>query len=124
MNNKNINYEQNMKTLIPLTLAALALAAITLNVSAGEALLSPRASDLQIRNVPGVDKSPNTVTLNRNIIASPRTIDNQIKVVKSTGNNPDTLVCRRQMLASPKAIGECASHPGVAMACCSVAMTK
>jgi small ligand-binding sensory domain FIST len=113
-----------MKTLIPLTIASLALAAMTINISAAEVLHSPRASDLQIRTVPGVDKSPNTVTLNRNVIASPRTIDNQIKTVKGTSNDADTLACSRQMLASPKAIGECASHPGAAMTCCTVAMAK
>jgi hypothetical protein len=124
MKNKNINYEQNMKTLIPLTIASLALAVMTLNVSAGEALLSPRAKDNQIKTIAGTDNSPNTVTQNRNVIASPRTLDNQIKTVKGTSNDANTLACSHQMVASPKAIGECASHPGAPMACCSVAMAR
>ena len=114
----------NMKTLIPLTLASLALAVMTFNVSAGEAFLSPRGKDLQIKTVAGTDNSPNTVTQNRNVIASPRTIDNQIKTVKGLSNDANTLACSRQMVASPKAIGECAGHPGAAMTCCSIATSK
>ena len=113
-----------MKTLIPLTLASLALAVMTLNVSAAEVQLSPRGKDLQIKTVAGTDTSPNTVTQNRNVTASPRTIDNQIKTVKGTSNDADTLACSRHMLASPKAIGECASRVGTTMSCCSVAITK
>ena len=113
-----------MKTLIPLTLASLALAVMTLNVSAGEALLSPRARDLQIKTIAGTDNTPNTVTQNRNLPVPPRTLDQQIKTVPGTNGGPDTLACPRRMLASPKAIGECASHPGAAMACCMVAMSK
>src|ERR1022692_4628205 len=112
-----------MKTLIPLTIASLALAVMTLNVS-GEALLSPRAKDNQIKIVKGTDSSPNTVTQNRNVTASPRTLDNQIKTVAGTSNDANAMACSRQMVASPKAIGECASHPGAAMSCCSVAITK
>jgi hypothetical protein len=114
----------NMKTLIPLTIASLALAVMSINVSAGEALLSPRAKDNQIKTVARTDLSPNTVTQNQNVIASPRTLDNQIKTVKGTSNDANTMACSRQMVASPKAIGECASHPGAAMSCCSVAITK
>lgn len=111
-----------MKTLKPLTLASLALALVTLNVIAGEALLSPRARDNQIRVVAATDNSPNTATLNRDVVASPRTIDNQIKTVAGASNGPDTLTCSRKMLASPKAVGECTSHPGsCASACCMVA---
>ena len=113
-----------MKTLIPLTIASLALAVMSINVSAGEALLSPRAKDNQIKTVAGADLSPNTVTQNQNVIASPRTLDNQIKTVKGTSNDANTMACSRQMVASPKAIGECASHPGAAMTCCIVATVK
>jgi hypothetical protein len=97
---------------------------MTINASAGEALLSPRAKDLQIKTVAGMDTSANAVTQNRNVIASPRTIDNQIKTVKGLSNDANTLACSRQMVASPKAIGECASHPGAAMTCCIVATVK
>lgn len=111
-----------MKTMKPLTLASLALAVVTLNVFAGEALLSPRAKDNQIKTVAGSDNSPNTVTQNRNVAASPRTLDNQIKTVAGTDTSTDTLTCKRKMVASPKAIGECVSHPGpCASACCKVA---
>ena len=113
-----------MKTLIPLTLASLVLATVTLNLSAGDALLSPRARDNQIRTVAATDNSPNTVTQNRNVIASPRTLDNQIKTVAGASAGADTLVCSRNMVASPRAIGECASHPGAPMPCCVVATVK
>ena len=71
-----------MKTLIPLTIASLVLAVTSLNVS-GEALLSPRAKDNQIKTTSVVDNSANTVTQNKSAVASPRTLDNQIKVAKS-----------------------------------------
>ena len=108
----------------PLTLASLALAVVTLNVFAGEALLSPRAKDNQIKTVAGSDNSPNTVTQNRNATVAPRTLDNQIKTVAGTGNDAAAMDCSRKMAGSPKAIGECASHPGARMSCCAVATTK
>ena len=110
-----------MKTLIPLTLASLVLATATLNLTAGDALLSPRARDNQIRIVTGTDASPNTVTQNPNVTASPRALDNQIKTVAGTSTGADTLVCKRKMVASPKALGECVSHPGPCASCCKVA---
>ena len=110
-----------MKTLLPLTVASLVLAAAALNVS-GEALLSPRAWDNQIRHVATTDNGQNTVAQNRNVIAAPRTVDNQIKTVAGTSEGPDTLTCSRKMVASPRAIGECTSHPGpCAASCCMVA---
>lgn len=108
-----------MKTLIPLTLASLALAIMTLNISASEVLLSPRAKDLQIKTVAGTDNSPNTVTQNRNVTASPRTLDNQIKTVKGTDNSPST-VAKSCAIGSPKQL-EQAGKTGAA--CCVVAAT-
>ncbi len=113
-----------MKTLKPLTLASLALAVVTLNVFAGEALLSPRTRDNQTRIVAATDNSPNTVTKNRNAAVAPRTLDNQIKTVAGTGNDAAAMDCSRKMVGSPKAIGECASHPGAPMSCCAVATAK
>lgn len=112
-----------MKTLIPLTVASLALALTALNLSAGDALLSPRAKENQIKHVSGRDTSPNTLTANRNVTASPRALDNQIKTVAGTDKGPDTLTCNRKMLASPKAVGECVSHPSLCAGagCCNVA---
>ena len=113
-----------MKTLIPLTFASLALVAFTLNVSANDALLSPRAAGNQIRTVAGTDTSPNTVTQSVNITVSPRSLDNQIHTAKGVSNDANALVCSQRMLASPKAVGECASHPGATMSCCGVVSTK
>lgn len=82
-----------MKTLIPLTFATFATIALTfatLNVS-GEALLSPRAQDNQIKTVAVSDKSPNTVTQNQNVIASPRVLATQTKIAKGTDTSPSTI---------------------------------
>lgn len=120
-----------MKTLIPLTFASLVLAFATLNVS-GEALLSPRAKDNQIKIVSGMDKSPNTVTQNQNVIASPRSLDNQTKVVKGTVNSPNT-IAGNCATGSPKQLeqagkftsGDCCKVTSIACstpkACCGVA---
>ena len=112
-----------MKALIPLTVASLALTLTTLNLSAGEGLLSPRGRDNQIRTVATTDTLANTVRQTAGITASPRALDNQIKTVAGTDKGPDTLVCNRKMLASPKAVGECVSHPSVCAGagCCNVA---
>jgi len=101
-----------------------ALFAMTISLSASEPLLSPRVKDNQIKIAASVDNSPNTVTQNKNTIAAPRVADNQIKTVAVTSSGTDTLVCSRRMMASPKAIGECASHSGGPMSCCSVASAK
>ena len=113
-----------MKTLIPLTVATLALSVMTSNLFAGDTLLSPRARATQITTVAGTDNSPNTVTQNRNVTVSPRSLANQSKSVIGTGNDADTLKCSRMMTASPKVIGECASHPSAPMPCCAVAKAK
>ena len=78
-----------MKTLIPLTIASLVLAVTSLNVS-GEALLSPRAKDNQIKTVSAETSGPST-TFNRNVSASPRTLDNQTKIAKGGNTSPNTI---------------------------------
>ena len=120
-----------MKTLIPLTILA-ALIAFTLNTSARDVLLSPRAIDSQSKVVKGTDNSPNTVTRNQNVTASPRTLDSQTKVVKGTDSSPNTIAggCA---LGSPRQLeqagkfssGDCCKVTSVACStpksCCAVA---
>jgi hypothetical protein len=101
-----------------------ALFAMTLNLSAGEGLLSPRGKDNQIKATTVADTSANMVTQKKNAVASPRGLDNQIKTVAATAQAADSMNCSRKMLASPRATGECASHPGAPMSCCSVATAK
>ena len=99
-----------MKTLIPLAIATLALALTSLNISAGEALLSPRAKENQIKHVAGTDTSPNTVTANRNVTASPRALDNQIKTVAGTLSGPDTLTRSEERRVGKECIPPCRSR--------------
>ncbi len=109
-----------MKTLnLLLTLGAAAFAAITINATASNALLSPRAAGNQIQQV---SSAANTVNpANTGITVSPRAAGNQIATVASVSNevNPATQ-CSRNMTASPKAIQACAANPAN-MPCCAVA---
>jgi hypothetical protein len=112
-----------MKTrnlLITLSVAALA----TINVMAADAVLSPRASEQQIKIVPVTNTDPN-LAASRPFAVSPRALDNQVKTVagKSDAVTP-SLNCVRNMSGTPKAISACADHPGAPMPCCSVAATK
>ena len=68
-----------MKTLNLLTLTGTVLAAIALNVSASDALLSPRAKDSQAKTVPAVATDPNLATANRDLAVSPRLLGQQTR---------------------------------------------
>ena len=110
-----------MKTRILLTtIAAAAFAAITINVSAGEALLTPRAAGNQIKTVPGVTTAalaPATQTL------SPRAQGNQVKTVASTASEvTPAMACVSNMKGSPKTIQACAEHPATMLGCNPVAV--
>lgn len=121
-----------MKSPILLTFASLVLAAATLNLSAGETLLSPRAQGNQIKTVSGTDNSPNTVTQNQTVTASPRTLDKQSKATKGMDSSPNTIAggCA---LGSPKQLeqagkftsGDCCKVASIACttpkSCCAVA---
>jgi hypothetical protein len=112
-----------MKTLIPLTFAAVALTAFSLNVSASDALLTPRAKDTQTKIVAGANNDANLVA-NRNTSVTPRLLDTQTKKAAGTSQeetNP-SLMCARHMTGTPKQISECADHPGAAMPCCVASM--
>ena len=111
-----------MKTQILLTtIGAVALAAITLNVNASDALLSPRAAANQIKTVPGttmVQAAPVT-----GIALSPRATVNQTITVAGVANDVNPTIACRNMTASPKAIQACAANPTAAMPCCAKRIT-
>ena len=96
-----------MKTRNLILLGAAAFAAITINATANDALLSPRAAGNQIKQVAGPANDVNTVAVNTATI-SPRAASNQIKTVSGVANdvNP-ALACARNMTASPKAVQAC-----------------
>jgi hypothetical protein len=106
-------------------LGATALAAITFNLNAADALLSPRAAEQQITHVSGTNNDPN-LAANRNFAVSPRVLDNRIKKVAGFANdfNPSAACVRNMTGSSPKAISACADHPGAPMPCCAVATAK
>jgi hypothetical protein len=100
-----------------ITIGAAVLAAITLNVNASDALLSPRAAANQIKTVPGttvVQAAPAT-----GIALSPRTAANQTFTVAGVANDVNPTIACRNMTASPKAIQACAANPTAAMPCCA-----
>ncbi|MEI9961180.1 MAG: hypothetical protein WDM76_08675 [Limisphaerales bacterium] len=89
-----------MKTRILLTiLGAAALAAITTNVNAGSALLSPRASSIEIKHVSGVANDPNLVSLNTGRFVSPRASSIEIKRVSGVAS---VAAAKCPVLGSPK----------------------
>jgi hypothetical protein len=90
-----------------LILGAAAFAAITINATASNALLSPRAAGNQIQQVSGTANDVNTVAANT-ATASPRAAGNQIKTVASTSNDVNSgLACAKNMTTSPKAVQAC-----------------
>ena len=106
------------------TLGATALAAITINLNAADALLSPRAAANQIKHVSGTNNDVNLVNTT-GVAISPRALASQVKTVTGTNNelNPAAL-CSHYMTGSPKAIQACAANPLAPMPCCAVAATK
>jgi len=108
-----------------ITLGAVAFAAITINATASNALLSPRAAGSQIQQVSGTASHVNTIAVNTTTV-SPRAAGNQIKTVAGLSNevNPATTCAMNMTGSSPKAIQACAANPSAPMPCCAVAATK
>jgi hypothetical protein len=101
-----------MKTRILLTsLCVAALAAITINVCAGNALFSPRAAGNQIKAGSAAAADRNLVTDSRSAAVSPRALGNQTTTVAGVVNdvNP-ALVCAKTMSGTPKMIQACAAQ--------------
>ena len=93
-----------------LALGAAAFAAITINATASDALLSPRATGSQIQHVSGTANDLNLVNAT-GITASPRAAGNQIVTVAGQSNevNP-AIACAKNMNGTPRAVTECVSH--------------
>ena len=93
-----------------ITLGAAVFAAITINATASDTLLSPRAAGSQIKQVSGTANDVNTVAVNSTYL-SPRAAGNQFKTVPGVANdvNP-AIACAKNMNGSPKAVAECVSH--------------
>ena len=93
-----------------ITLGAAAFAAITINATASNALLSPRAAGSQIQQVSGTTVAANLVTPSTAAI-SPRVAGNQIATVAGTSSDVNSAVaCAKSMKGTPKAVAECTSH--------------
>jgi hypothetical protein len=94
-----------------LTLAAAAFAAITINATAGNTYLSPRAAGNRIKTVAGLNHDVNLVDTTGIVLVSPRTTGNQIATVAGTsGDVNSAAACARSMKGTPKAVAECTSH--------------
>ncbi len=95
-----------------ITTGVATLTAITINASAYDIALSPRAAANQIKHVPGttvVQAAPAT-----GIALSPRAAANQTTTVAIVANdvNP-SLACRNTMTGSPKAVQACSDNPAM-----------
>jgi hypothetical protein len=105
-----------MKTRILLmTISAAALAAITFNVNAGTALLSPRDTGNQIKVAPGV-AAVQPAPADQSV--SPRVLGNQTTTLASVANDVNPVMECHKMTASPKAIQACAANPAGMSGCC------
>src|ERR1039457_5231320 len=93
-----------------ITLGAAAFAAITINATASDTLLSPRAIGSQIQHVSGTANDVNLVNTTGTTVA-PRAAGNQIAKVAGTSTevNP-AIACAANMNGSPRAIQACVEH--------------
>ena len=107
-----------MKTQILLTLGAVVLTAATFNLTAGDALLSPRAASSQARVVAGSDRN---LAAEKNVggtSLSPRAAGNQ--TVRGAGM--ETIMVKCPVSGSPRsatALGSAAR-----MSCCSSTLAE
>ena len=113
-----------MKTRILLTtIAAAALATITINASASDALLSPRDAGNQIKRFAGTYNDPNLVETTHLVVISPRAQGNQAQTVAGTNTEvTPAMACAKTMTGSPKTIQACVEHPGTMPGCNTVAV--
>jgi len=93
-----------------ITLGAAAFAAITINATASDALLSPRAAGSQIQQISGTTGAANLVSASTATIP-PRAAGNQIATVAGSSSDVNSAVtCAKTMNGTPKAVAECTSH--------------
>jgi hypothetical protein len=108
----------NMKTRnLLLTIGAVGLTVITLNLNASDALLSPRVAGNQIRVVPATAADQNRTAANQSATLLPRAAGNQIAMATGTANEVNPVMACRNMAGSPKTIQACAEHPGTMPGC-------
>ena len=104
------------------TISAAALAAITINVSAREALPTPRAAGNQTKVVPGITAAQPALVAQS---ISPRALGNQTKTVASVANEvTPAMACVSNMSGNPKTIQACAEHPGTMPGCNPLAIAR
>jgi len=107
-----------------ITLGAAAFAAITINVTAGNALVSPRAAGNQLQHISGVANDVNLVNTTGIVLVSPRAAGNQIATVAGQSSDVNSaLACAKTMTASPKAIQACVQS-GTMAGCKPVAIAS
>ena len=104
-----------------ITLGAAAFAAITINATASDTLLSPRAAGNQIQHVSGTANDVNLVNTT-GITVSPRAAGNQIATVAGMSSDVNSAVaCAKSMKGSPKAVQACIES-GTMSGCKTVAV--
>jgi hypothetical protein len=92
------------------TLGMAAFAAIAINATASDALLSPRAAGNQIQQASGTVNDVKLVNSTGTTV-SPRAAGNQIVTVAGQSNEVNPAVaCAKNMNGTPKAVAECTSH--------------
>jgi hypothetical protein len=114
-----------MKTSILLTLGAVAFAAITINATAADVLLTPRAAGNQIKTFAGIYNDPNLVSVDHyTVVISPRANGNQLTTSRGTNDdvNP-AAICAKSMNGTPKMVAECTSHTTM-QGCSSVSVAE
>ena len=98
-----------MKSLL-LTIGVVALTAMTINATAGDALLSPRAAQTQIKSGDVNGNDVNLVQAATSTV-SPRATSNQIKTVTGTDSSANpALACAKAMNGAPRQIQACVEH--------------
>jgi hypothetical protein len=102
-----------------MTIGVATWAAITINVNASDALLSPRATGNQIKTAPDITAAQPAFTTQA---VSPRALGNQTLTVVGVANDVNPVMECHKMIASPKAIQACAANPTGMSGCCKTAM--
>src|ERR1039457_4824232 len=106
-----------------ITLGAAAFAAITINATASDTLLSPRAIGSQIQHVSGTANDVNRVNTTGTTV-SPRAAGDQIATVAGQSNEVNPAVaCAKNMNGPPSSVAECTSHTTMP-ACKTVAVAS
>jgi hypothetical protein len=112
--------QNNMKTRTLITIGAVALAAVVINVSAYNLTLTPRAASIQQNVVKSAAELPaytvNYVASATPALLTPRAAANQIKVVAGIGQAVPVAKC--SLVGTPKAISLAGSQ--ARMSCCGM----